>query len=152
MQEQETPFDTNEVQKYKRTSESYLNRDPNGYKIKCGNWYPLYRTEYAGNVFFKIMVSKKTINGDRLPLYKLVSFYKDGEKYNNIKNGVLVKPLRFQEDGYYLKNDRYNIIWNLKLYEWEVKENDEQEFQDAVQDYKNSINVEDLDFNDDLPF
>jgi len=153
MQEELNPFEQTENKKGKYTSKSYENRDPNGYKIKCGNWYPLYRAEYGGHIFYKIMVSKKDINGDPIRLYKSVSFYKDGERITSIRDGVLVKPLRFQEDGYYTKNDKYNVVWNLKIFDWEIQETEEHNVSDAINDYKKQLNVNDIDFNDDdLPF
>lgn len=127
--------------------------DPNGYKIRCGYWYPLYRTEFGGRIFYKIMVSKKDINGTTLNLYKQVTFFKNKERVENIKDGVLIKPLKIQEDGYYNKNDKYNVIWTLRIFDWEIRENEEQQYNDAIKDYKQQLNVNEIEYNDDdLPF
>lgn len=130
-------------------------KEPNGYRIRCGKLYPVYRSEYGGNVFFKIPAGKIKLNGEDIPAYKNVSFYDETQKklVKDIQDGTIIKPLALFESGYFPKNDRYNVVWTVTITKWEVHLNEKQERENAINEYKNSIEMKDLEFGDgDLPF
>lgn len=126
-------------------------KDPNGYRIKCGRYYPVYRTEYAGYVFYKMPCGNLMINGSKTPVYKNVSFV-NKDKDTNIPDASVIKPLSFYESGFFKKGDTYNVIWTIVITDWEIRDDEEKEKTKAISEYNKSINMEDIDFNDDLPF
>ena len=125
--------------------------DPNGYKIRCGYYYPVYRSEYGGKVFYRIPVTRTDVDVNKVTKYKQV-YFRNKAKNCNIPDGSIIKPLRIWEDFYNRKGDAYNTIFTLVIGDWEIKTNEEQIKKDAIAEYKKSIDVADLGLEDDLPF
>lgn len=126
--------------------------DNNGYKIRCGYYYPVYRQEYGGNVFYKMPVSRRQADGSTLTVYKQV-YFRNKEKDCNIKDGTIIKPLKLWEDFYIRKGDKFNPVFFVVIGDWETKLTEDQQKAEAINDYKKTIEMNDIDFNDDdLPF
>lgn len=125
--------------------------DPNGYKIRCGYYYPVYRQEYGGRIFYKMPVSKRMMDGTTISGYKTVVF-RSKTKDCNIKDGSIIKPLRLWEDFYFKKDDKYNPVFTVVISDWEVKLDEEHQRAEAIDDYKKTIDLQNINIDDELPF
>lgn len=139
-----------EIEEAKGTK-MYDYHDPNGYKIRCGLWYPVYRQEYGGRIFYKMPVSKKLPDGNTIQAYKSVSF-RNKERDCNVKDGALIKPLKLWEDFYFKKDDKYNPIFTIAICDWEERLPENIDKMDAIQEYKQTTYMDDINVTDDLPF
>lgn len=132
----------------RKKSEEY---EPNGYKILCGKIYKVYRTEFGGNVFYKIKISKMARDGTntKVVAYKNVAFFSKTLDCN-IKDGTLIMPKKIMEDFFFSKADKYNAIWTVAFLDWEVIKSEEQALQEAIDVYQKtkSLQIEE----DMLPF
>ena len=72
---------------------TYEYHDPNGYKIRCGKYYPVYRQEYGGYRFYKMPISKRMPDGSSLSTYKTVRF-SSKVKDCDVPDGVLIKVIQ----------------------------------------------------------
>lgn len=126
-------------------------KDPNGYKIRCGFTYFVYKSESPKGVIYKIPVNKKDMQGNKIMAYRIVSFA-NKDKNIDIPNGALIKPLAFFEDFYYRSDDpeHRNPQWKLVIMDWEVIKSPEQIEQDhkesAINEYNSIIDEDDFPF------
>ena len=125
--------------------------DNNGYRIRCGYYYPVYKQEVHNKVFYKIPITKSNIDGTKITAYKNISFV--GKQEVDIKDGDLIKPLKIFEDFYFRKEDKYNPVFTLKILEWETMQTEKKQKENALNEYKKSIEMSNIILeDDDLPF
>lgn len=118
--------------------------DPNGYKIRCGYTYNIFRQRNdKGQVFYKIPMHKKLSNGDTLTGYKQVKFA-NKEKDTDFPDQAVIRPLRLFED-FYMK-DQFNPICTVVFTDWEIIKSEEELRKDAINDYAVTIEMDDLPF------
>lgn len=130
-------------------------KNPNGYKVMCGRTYPVFKQMFGDKVFYKVSAGNfKSKDGMEKPLYKSVSFWREGEKTKDtsILNGSIIRPLKLYESCYFSKNNPYEPIWTLVIQDWEIVYTEEQNKMRAIDEYKRTIDVDDMNFDDNLPF
>lgn len=123
--------------------------DNNGYKIRCGYNYLVYRQDFANNVYYKVPMQKKKKDGTTLKGYKPVSFA-NPDKDCNIPDGTIIKPLSLYED-FYVKG--YDTISTIVFKDWEIVRSEEAQKNEALNEYRNTIKTNEIELSDeDLPF
>ena len=135
-------------------------RDRNYYKVKCGFRYIVYRQEIGGYVFYRIPVEKKNVDGSKTKTYKQVAF-RNKEKNCDIPNETYIIPLTIIEDFYFPKRsdgtpDKYHPVFTLVITDWEeaktAEQREEETKAEAIDKYKKSIDMQDINLDDELPF
>ena len=119
-------------------------KDGNGYKIKCGREYMVFRSEYQGKIFYKIQVTKKNYDDTKTNAYKTIKFVSKTLDTDIPDRSIVVIKNLF-EDFYFKANDKYNPIWIVVATDWDIKKTNEQTVAEAFETY-NSEDVVDLPF------
>lgn len=128
-------------------------QDNNNYKIRCGYPYAIIRNDYMGRTYYSIKVTKKNSDGTETIAYKGVKFKNKEKGEVDIKDGTIIIPLKIYEDFYFKNNNKFVPMFTLDIYDWEYAEEENEKTKSAVDDFKNSIKVNDFMLNDDdLPF
>ena len=105
-------------------------------KVQAGYNYMVFRKERNGNVFHKILIKQKLLDGQYLDAYMLVKF----KKGIDLPNKTKIK-IRKGFENFYV--DKYkNPVFYIQINEFD-------NIDDAVNDYAEAINNVD---DDDLPF
>lgn len=124
-----------------------LNRD-NGYKIRTGTPYVVFKQYFKDYVFYKIPVYSKDVEGKDRKAYKDIQFV-NCEPIKEDKDRIIIKS--FFEDFYFKKDNHYQPQWILKILDYEYADNpvkEQRQNDEALEQYNNELNY---DF-DDLPF
>lgn len=119
-------------------------KDGNGYKIKCGREYMVFRSEYQGKVFYKIQVTKKNYDDTKAQAYKTVKFASKTLDTDIPDRTVIVIKNLF-EDFYFKAGDKYNPIWTLVITDWDIIKTSQQTATEALETFNASDDL-------DLPF
>lgn len=128
-------------------------QDNNNYKIRCGYPYTITRNDYLGRTYYSIQVTKKNSDGTETHAFKGVKFKNREKGEVDIKDGTVIIPLKIYEDFYFKNNNKFVPMFTLDIYDWEYAETEKEKTQNAVEDFRKSVAVNDIMLNDDdLPF
>ncbi len=110
------------------------------HKVQAGYTYIVFRNEHNGNVFYKIGIEQKTLDGQKIRGYMPVRFNSEIELPDKTK----IKIKKGIENFYFAKNDtkHYNPVFYIQIIEFE-------NMSEIIDDYNEDINNTN---EDDLPF
>ena len=112
-----------------------------GYKIESGREYMVFRNEYNGNVFYKIQITGKNLDGTVKKAYKIVRFKGDVD----IPDKTLIKINAGFEDFYFGK-DKFNAIYTVVITDFDVINDSHNVAREALESYKKATSEEVVDW------
>ena len=116
-------------------------QDGNGYKIKCGREYMVFRSEYQGKIFYKIQVTKKNYDGTKTQAYKTIKFVSKTLDTDIPDRSIVIIKNLF-EDFYFKANDKYNPIWIVVATDWEIIKTSQQTAAEALETFNSESTVD----------
>ena len=118
-------------------------------KINTKYFYKVYRSSYNGKDFYSILITQKNYDDTETLYYKNVSFKKG---LNLPPNDTLIRIKKAVENYY---GDKYKPQSSLMILDYELKKNDEQKKEEALQEFNQNLleNEKEIKIEDaDLPF
>lgn len=130
-----------------------FNTSNRSYRTEVGDTVRIYRSEYNGRMFYKIMQPQKDGEGNTVKFYKEISFKKGVE----VQDKTDIKILKMMENLRKNPKDPYHPISSLLILEFEIQENREQQKSNAQNDFQIDLATRDTNKeyeikDEDLPF
>lgn len=109
----------------------------NGYKIKINEKSICYRSEYKGNVFFKLLLEKNDFEGNKVKAYKNIKFA-NCETPKMEKSEIIIEKMF--EDFYFKPGDKYNPQFTLVITSYRYANENIASNYLEISKYKDNIN------------
>lgn len=123
------------------------------FKINTKNFFKVYKSSYNGKDYYKVMVTQKNYDETETKCYKTITFKKG---LPIPENGSLIRIKRGIENLYVKGNDIYNPMSTIIVLDYELKENEEQQKQNAYNEFSDNLanrEAEEIKIDDsELPF
>lgn len=112
------------------------------YYIRPGEVYEVRSNEYNGKTFYKIPITIIKKDQKYAEINKTVQFKRDVY----VPNGSKIKILNAKEDYYFKSGDRFNPIWIVRIYDFEIVDRGIEEAKQALSDFNTPTDDFDLPF------
>lgn len=106
------------------------------YKINTKLTYKVYVNESYGKRFYKVLVTKKNVDGTKTKFYKQLNFV----KCTPPENGEIIRIKKGFEDLYTNTKDPYNPISVIVVMDYEKEENQQVREEQAYASYHEKLN------------